>query len=170
MIRFATYNTLDLFHDESDRDRWDAVAEVITGLSADVVALQEIRADRFHLGPAMQWLSEATGLDCWVRRPDYGDGGDRGEPAVEPGGHGFGVGLLWNADRVQLVRDSVRRVGGPDLWHGLIMAAFDVDTGHGPVRVAHGSYHAPPFGQHRRRDEAERIVGLATRHAPAGAP
>jgi len=45
--RFATYNAFNLFleHRGPELDRYEQVAEVITGLDADVVAVQEIRTD-----------------------------------------------------------------------------------------------------------------------------
>jgi hypothetical protein len=45
--RFASYNTFNLYqhHRGPELARYDQVAEVIVGLDADVVAIQEIRTD-----------------------------------------------------------------------------------------------------------------------------
>jgi endonuclease/exonuclease/phosphatase family metal-dependent hydrolase len=42
------------------------------------------------------------------------------------------------------------------------VAALTFDVG-AATPVVHASYHAPPFGRHRRADEAERVLAIMTR-------
>ena len=44
-VLFSTYNVLDLFYDDSatGREHYGMIVEVIRGLGADVLAIQEIR-------------------------------------------------------------------------------------------------------------------------------
>lgn len=170
MIRVASYHVPD--HDPADTGGWERTAAVIAGLDADVVALQNIGGPYpDEVVERMRWLGEATGLNVWVREP-YQDEDlyNLGEPAVEPGGHGVGVGLLWRGDRVELVPGSLRTATGPELWHGLIAGMFDVTTATATARIGCGSYQAPPVGRARRRDEAEQLVAFTAAPPLVGVP
>ncbi|MGF6889520.1 endonuclease/exonuclease/phosphatase family metal-dependent hydrolase [Nocardia sp. GAS34] len=125
----------------------------------DVFAIAELRpgGDDPERGAERQLreLAEATGMEC-----EYAPG----KAAVSLGFHTFAVGLCWRPG-ITPVPDSWA-VTGPDIWHRA--AALHLDVG-GTV-IKHAVYHAPPFGQHRRADEAERIVAFMSRppSRPAG--
>lgn len=160
-MRFATYNLLNY---GTDPERADLVHQVIGGIRADsqaegdglVVAVQELIADGDDkadaAGRLLQELGEATGLEC-LHRPN--------EPAVGVGNHRFHVGLLWTPG-VEPAGDW-RVYSGTNMWHSEAKLSLDVGARR-PIQ--HAAYHAPPFGRHRRADEAERVVATMTR--PSG--
>lgn len=158
-VVFATYNLLNLYYHETDPDeqaRYERVYDVIRAADVDVLAVQEIIADDPDdpLGKAdlaakrLEQLAEAVGMTC--RLPD-------GRAAVGVGNHRFHTGLLW--------KDGITSVGGftaysgTNVWHSLVKVHLDV----GGYVVQHASYHAPPFGRHRRADEAELVLATMTR-------
>lgn len=156
-MRFVTYNVLTYGQDTTTADevaRYERVHEVIRGVDADVLAVQELIADHSEpqakaklAGGQLAALAEAVGLDCWHRRD---------EPAVALGSKYFHVGLLW---RPGITPVRWRAVSGPAFEHAIAVA--DLDVGGRVVRF--GSYHATPFGRHQRADEAERVLAAMTR-------
>lgn len=166
LVRFVSWNLLDYGKPGEDPARIERVHQVIRGErdaaraagDALVLAVQELIADGEDkerlAGNRLQELAEATGLEC-RHAPD--------RPAVAVGNHRFHTGLLWT--------DTVVPAGGwgaysgANVWHSIAKLSFDVGAGR---PVAHASYHAPPFGRHRREDEAERVLAVMTRPGGPG--
>jgi hypothetical protein len=162
LIRFSSYNLLNLFADDSAaaRRHYQAVAGVIRELGADVLAVQEILApDPETAAGRLRQLAGEVGLRCEVPGRD---GEDR-RAAIAFGGHGYHVGLMWR-DGIEPVPGSLRCLGGGDLWHGLAVVTLDL----GGTLVRHGSFHATPFCRVLRADQNERLVAAITR--PGGLP
>ena len=160
-VRFATYNLLDLFADDSppSRRHYETITGVIRSLGPDVLAVQEILApDAQAAAHRLRQLADDVGLRCEVPGP-----GAAREAAIAVGGHGYHVGLMWRAG-IEAVPGSLRCRGGRDFWHGLAVVTLDV----GGTLVRHGSFHATPFGRALRADQNERLVAAITR--PAGEP
>jgi endonuclease/exonuclease/phosphatase family metal-dependent hydrolase len=158
VVRFATYNTLSLFESDSpdERERYDRVVEVIRGLNADVVAVQEIIAPDVETAAArLRTLADDVGMECAY---------EPGRPAVAAGRQRFHVGLLWRAG-LSVVPGSFRVYGAADFWHALAKITFVIDG----RRVQHASHHATPFGRRMRADQMERVVAVMTR-AEGGPP
>ena len=92
-VLFTTYNTLNLFQEDTppERDRYQLVVDTIRALDTDVLAVQEIRApDERSAEQRLRRLADDVGLCCTVPR---GDGDD--QPALAMGPHGYHCGLLW---------------------------------------------------------------------------
>jgi endonuclease/exonuclease/phosphatase family metal-dependent hydrolase len=160
-VRFGTYNLLDLFGADTaeHQRRYEIVTEVIGGLDADVLAVQEILApDTGTAARRLRQLAGDAGLNCEVPGPD----GDS-EAAIAFGGHGYHVGLMWR-EGIEPVPGSLRCFGGRDFWHGLALLTLDV----GGPRIRHGAFHASPFCRRLRADQNERLVAAVTR--PRGEP
>ena len=175
-VKFTTYNLLNLFAADTaeDRQHYETITEVIRGLDADVLAVQEILApDAGTAARRLRQLAGDVGMSCEVPGPG-GPGGSGGagasgggdgssEAAIAFGGHGYHVGLMWR-DGIEPVPGSLRCYGGRDFWHGLALLTLDVG---GPL-IRHGSFHASPFGRRLRADQNERLVAAVTR--PVGEP
>ena len=153
---FGTYNVLDL--PAPDSPRYAAVTEVIRSLEADVLAVQEVLAPDVETAAGrLRQLAGDVGMRCDV---PYG----AGRPAaLAYGGHGCHVGLMWR-DGIEPVPDSLRCLGGGDLWHGLVQVTLDV----GGTLVRHASFHATPFSRMLRAAQNERLIAAITR--PRGGP
>src|SRR5579875_3086199 len=83
LVRFTTYNVLNLFEDDSARQRehYKLVVEVIRELDPDVLAVQEILApDRRRRRPAVPGAGQARG--------PAGDDAGRSARGGEPPGAG----------------------------------------------------------------------------------
>jgi endonuclease/exonuclease/phosphatase family metal-dependent hydrolase len=155
LVRFGTYNLLDLFGTGTAEaaQHYEAVAAVIRALDADVLAVQEILApDAATAAGRLRQLAADVGLRCEVPGPD----GE--ETALAFGGHGYHVGLMWQ-NGIEPVPGSLRCYGGRDFWHGLVLLTLDV----GGPRIRHGSFHATPFSRGLRADQNERLVAAVTR-------
>ena len=158
LVRFGTYNMLDLFGSDSDaaRRHYETVVAVIRSVDPDVLAVQEILApDGPTAASRLRQLARDAGLRCEVTGPAGSPGR---QAALAVGGHGYHVGLMWRDD-IEAVPGSLRLAGGGDFWHGLAMVTLDV----GGVLVRHGSFHATPFGRGLRADQNERLVAAVTR-------
>lgn len=162
--RFASYNTLDLFQDRDGPQlaRYEQVAEVIAGLDADVVAVQEIRTDYPpHAGSLLGSLAKAAGMTAEVS-PAWWSEDDASEAryAIAPGAHTFHTGLMWRpAAGIEPDPRSRDTWGAGDFFHSLIRLTLRLDGT--PIDFA--SYHAPPFGRQMRADQAERLLAAVTR-------
>ena len=157
-VLFTTYNVLNLFQDDSaaGRERYRLVAESIRAAGPDVLAVQEIRAPGQATARArLRRLADDVGLRCGVPRPD----GDRDQPALALGAHGYHCGLMWR-DGIEPVPGSLRCHGAGYFWHSLASVTLDV----GGVQVRHAAHHATPFGRRLRADQNE------TGRRPAGPP
>ena len=145
MLRFGTWNLWNFGRDGVE-PRFDTVAAVIRAMNLDVLAVQEVCCDPTRF----QALAEAAGMTTTL--PD-------GRVAIEPGGHGFGVGLMWNPDRVRPQPTTLRRFP-TEFWHGLVHLGFVVTaTG---TTATFGSYHASPYERPRRDSEALLVAGRIT--------
>jgi endonuclease/exonuclease/phosphatase family metal-dependent hydrolase len=155
-VLFSTYNLLDL---AGPSDHYAEVVGVIASLDADVLAVQEVLApDPESAARGLRQLAADSGMRCMV------PGGGASVPSVAFGGHGYHVGLMWR-DGIEPVPDSLRCLGGRDLWHGLAMVTLDV----GGTPVRHASFHATPFGRSLRVSQNERLLAAVTR-PPGGVP
>jgi Endonuclease/Exonuclease/phosphatase family len=155
-VLFTTYNTLNLFQEDTppERDRYQLVVDTIRALDTDVLAVQEIRApDERTAQERLRRLAGDVGLCCTVPRPD-GDG----QPALAMGPHGYHCGLLWR-EGIDPVPCSLRCHGTGYFWHSLVSVALDV----GGTQVRHAAHHATPFGRRMRADQNELLAGLVTR-------
>ncbi|WP_405135524.1 hypothetical protein [Nocardia sp. NBC_01388] len=152
-VRFASYNTLDygLSDAPEEIDRRERVHAVVGSIDADVVAIQELRAD----GPEqagraaglLREIGEAAGLSCEL--PD-------GSAAVALGNVGFHVGLLWKPGIEPM---SWRAWSGRQFWHSCGRVVLDF----GGPRVGHIAFHGRPFGKFARADEFERFAAVMLR-------
>jgi endonuclease/exonuclease/phosphatase family metal-dependent hydrolase len=155
-VLFTTYNTLNLFQDDTPlhRDHYQLVVDTIRALDTDVLAVQEIRApDEQTAQQRLRQLADDTGLRCLVPRPDGED-----HPALAMGPHGYHCALLWR-EGIDPVPCSLRCHGAGYFWHSLVSVALDV----GGTQVRHAAHHATPFGRRMRADQNELLVGLVTR-------
>ncbi len=115
-VLFTTYNTLNLFQDDTplQRDRYQLVVDSIRALDTDVLAVQEIRApDEPSAQKRLCELAEDVGMFCTVPEP-----GREGRPALAMGGHGYHCGLLWR-EGIEPVPGSLRCHGSEYFWHSL---------------------------------------------------
>ena len=155
-VLFTTYNTLNLFQEDTppERDRYQLVVDTIRGLDTDVLAVQEIRApDERTAQQRLRQLAGDAGLRCTVPRPEGDD-----QPALAMGPHGYHCGLLWR-EGIEPLPCSLRCHGTGYFWHSLVSVALDV----GGAQVRHAAHHATPFGRRMRADQNELLVGLVTR-------
>jgi endonuclease/exonuclease/phosphatase family metal-dependent hydrolase len=156
VIRFGTYNVLDLFKYDvpAEAGRYRLVCDVIDGMNVDVLAVQEIWGDtRTTAAVHLAKLAADVGMRC-----EYASG----HPAMAYGCANLAVGLLWRHDVVEPL--AFRALESPRVWHGLAKLLTNVDGR--PIQFA--SYHAPPFAAGRRADEAGDVVGAMTRPKIAG--
>ncbi|MFD9966157.1 endonuclease/exonuclease/phosphatase family protein [Amycolatopsis sp. NPDC058986] len=167
MLKFGSYNLLnytaaatDDLSEDGERQR--RVEAVIRELDVDVLAVQEVIVpdhldvdERATTAAArLRTLADRVGMTCIL--PD-------GTAAVGLGNHRFCVALLW---RSGITPVGVGRVySGVNAWHSILTQALDVGAAQ---PVVFGSYHATPFGQYRRADEAERVVSTLTRSGSPG--
>jgi endonuclease/exonuclease/phosphatase family metal-dependent hydrolase len=153
-VLFASYNMLDLFETDSspEQDRYRLVIEVISDLDADVLAVQEIRAQHAEQArERLRQLAADVGMMCVLS--DQGDEPDR--TALAAGTRGYHTGLLWRAG-IDPVPGSFREVPPGRLWHGAGWLTLDV----GGVQVRHASFHATPFGRRLRADQNEVLLAM----------
>lgn len=158
--RFATYNLMDMFAGDDQAARYAQVAEVVAGLRADVVAVQELTAATQPVAEAqVARLAEMTGMTATVTA-----GGQRPVHAAGAGGNRFAVGLLWrNSPAIVARPDTLRVYGAASFFHSLVKLTLTVDGA--PITFA--SWHACPIGKYRRADEAERVISAIGRAGPA---
>lgn len=156
-MRFVTWNLWALGKDwRRDEKRIPGMATVLAALRPDVVAVQEVCN-----GELFRDLAQRAVLTPYSRLPWFDDDdADPGELAIEPGGHGYGVGLMWNSATMRPSPST--RVGGDELWHGLIQASFR----HEPTgsEAVFGSYHAPALHRGLRTDEANAVAFRFSQH------
>lgn len=155
-VQFSTYNVLNLFEDASaaGREHYAVIVEVIRGLGADVLAIQEIRGpDGRSARAGLRRLAADAGMRCRVPGP----AGGTGRTALATGPHGFHAGLLWR-DGIEAVPGSFRGYGKGDFWHSLACVTLDLG---GPL-ARHAAFHATPFGRRLRADQNERLVAALT--------
>jgi hypothetical protein len=174
LVRFTTYNLLNLFAADTAKDRqhYETITGVIRAMDADVLAVQEILApDPATAAERFRRLADDAGMRCEVPGSPGSAGpsgsgsgsGSGSEAAVAFGGHGYHVGLMWR-EGIEPIPGSLRCYGGRDFWHGLALVTLDV----GGTRIRHGSFHATPFSPGLRADQNVRLVAAVTR--PAGEP
>jgi endonuclease/exonuclease/phosphatase family metal-dependent hydrolase len=155
-VLFTTYNVLNLFQDDSTRERehYQLVVDSIRALGTDVLAIQEIRApDEQTAQRRLRQLAGDTGMCCVVPEPD--------RPALAIGAHGYHCGLLWR-EGIEPVPGTLRCHGTGYFWHSLASVTLDV----GGVRLRHAAHHATPFGRRMRADQNEILVALVTGRPP----
>jgi endonuclease/exonuclease/phosphatase family metal-dependent hydrolase len=175
-VRFTTYNVLNLFEDDSARQRehYKLVVEVIREVDPDVLAVQEILApDQRTAQNRLRRLADDVGMQCQVpARPTAQPAARtaRGpasrpasrlatrpvtRPALAPGAHGYHLGLMWR-DGITPVPGSLRCYGAGYFWHSLAVVSLEA---HGSV-LRYAAHHAAPFGRLARAADNERLVGL----------
>ncbi len=151
-VLFSTYNTLDLFVDDSaaGREHYRQVVELARALDPDVLAVQEIRAQEQKTAYArMTQLADDIGLNCTVAATS----GGQARPVLALGMRGYHAGLMWRPG-IEPVPGSLRAYGKGSYWHSLACVTLDV----GGRRVRHASHHATPFGRKLRADQNERLT------------
>ncbi|WP_342213953.1 endonuclease/exonuclease/phosphatase family protein [Nocardia wallacei] len=148
-----SYNLLEYGLSDSAEElaRRERIHEVVRSAAADVVAVQELRAEgdgaAERAAGLLRGLAEATGLSCEL--PD-------GSAAVALGNVGFHVGLLWNPS-IEAV--AWRSWSGRQFWHSLGRVVLDAG---GPL-VGYAAFHNRPFGRYARMDETERFASVLLR-------
>jgi endonuclease/exonuclease/phosphatase family metal-dependent hydrolase len=153
-VLFTTYNTLDLFADDTaaGREHYRQVVQVARALDPDVLAVQEIRAEDQKTAQArMTQLAGDIGMDCAVP----GSGTGSGRPVLAMGTRGYHAGLMWRPG-IEPVPGSLRAYGLGNFWHSLACVSLDV----GGQQVRHASHHATPFGRQLRADQNERLTAV----------
>ena len=153
-VLFSTYNVLNLFEDDSPAGErhYAEIVEVIRGLGADVLAIQEIRGpDGRSARAGLRRLADDAGMRCRVPGP----AGGAGRIALATGPRGFHAGLLWR-DGIEAVPGSFRGYGKGDFWHSLACVTLDLG---GPL-AWHATFHATPFGRLLRADQNERLIAV----------
>lgn len=161
VIRVGTWNVQEFGRDRAHAGRYDEVAALIRDLDCDVLMLQEVCRGARPAGRALLNLAETTGMAANLAPPSIGEP-EVPHPALAAAGGQpdavFHVALMWNPRTVTAHRRSVRDYGS-EMWHALLRLDLEVDG----RMLRCGSYHAPPFGRHRRVDEAERVVSTLLR-------
>lgn len=163
-VLFATYNTLDLFQSGggAGRQHYQLVTEVIRGLAADVVAVQEIRASTpSQARTRLRRLAGDVGMHCVVP----GQRGRRDETALAVGSRGYHCGLMWRP-RFEVVPGSFRESGAGRLWHSAGWVALRF----GGRLVRHGVFHATPFGRELRARQNEMLASMVSAGPDGGVP
>jgi endonuclease/exonuclease/phosphatase family metal-dependent hydrolase len=163
-VRFATYNLLDLFDADTaaEQDRYRQVQEVIGGLAADVLAVQEIRAPQAEAARTrLRQLAADAGMKCVVPGPDE----EPGRTALANGTRGYYCGLLWRPE-IEPVPGSFREAPAGRLWHGAGWLTLDL----GGIRVRHATFHATPFGRRLRADQNELLLAMLRTGPDRGLP
>jgi hypothetical protein len=156
-LRFSTYNMLDLFdaRGSAGRAHYKLITEVIRGLEADVLAVQEVRAGQPETARArLRRLAADVGMQCVV--PDPGGSGP-GQTALAVGSRGYHCGLMWRPG-LEVVPGSFGESGPGRLWHSAGWATFRV--GGRPVR--HAVFHATPFDRRLRTEQNRLLVSMLT--------
>ncbi|RSO07013.1 hypothetical protein DMH18_26625 [Streptomyces sp. WAC 06783] len=166
LIRIGTYNLFNLSAPRSaaEKERYDAIVEVIRGLDVHALCVQEVLGTSpEEAGLLLRQLAQDTGLEC-MTAPDPASGAPSG-PAIAASQHGhpdasgafrgnFHVGVLWAPD-VEPVPGGWRAYNGlPDFWHAL--ATIRLDFGSTPIKV--GSFQGDPFRPDWRYNEARRVT------------
>lgn len=150
-MRLVSVNTYNLYGstDPAEQARYRQVENLIAGLDADVVAVQELIAHgpdkQSGAGAALERLAHAAGLHCTVD----------GRPVVAVGGGHHHVGLLWRTG-LEPIAGSIDRFGrDPDgMWHSLVTAVVQI----GDRRLRVGSVHLSPFDAGWRRRDAHQVL------------
>jgi endonuclease/exonuclease/phosphatase family metal-dependent hydrolase len=153
-VLFASYNLLDLFDSASadEQERYQKLRAVITGLGADVIAVQEIRASQASTARTrLRQLAADVGMTCVVPGRNSGPG----RTALAAGTRGYHCGLLWRPG-IEPVPGSFRESPTGRLWHGAGWLTLDL----GGIRVRHGTFHASPFGRRLRADQNEMLLAM----------
>ncbi|MEU6234477.1 hypothetical protein [Kitasatospora sp. NPDC047058] len=165
-MRFGTYNLFNLgqLASREERERYDLLVQVIRGLDADVLAVQEIIGkDPEEAAGVLRRLADDTGMVCEATRASSTDP----EPALGSSLHQFHVGLLWRPGVDPVPGTLGTCAGGVDFWHAMTTAVFDTGTG-AAGRIRLGSYHADPFRPSQRLSEAYRVLSAFQDGLPGG--
>ncbi|WP_280453264.1 hypothetical protein [Nocardia cyriacigeorgica] len=136
-----------------EHERYDRQARVMADQArADVWLLQEI-------GDAGSFvaLAEMLGMDCMAAS----SGESAMSPVFDPGGRGFGVGVMWDPAAGITAVPGTRRIFTRDVFfHGVASVVLDL----GDDRLLHvASGHATPWGAPQNIAEAKRWVSIMTR-------
>ncbi|MGW2397186.1 hypothetical protein ACWCYY_11590 [Kitasatospora sp. NPDC001664] len=163
-MRFGTYNLFNLgqLTSREERERYDLLVQVIRGLGADVLAVQEIIGrDPAEAATVLRRLADDSGMSCEATRAP----GTAPEPALGSSNHRFHLGLLWRPGLEAVPGSLWTCGGGVDFWHAMTTVVFDTGTGR---RVRLGSYHADPFRPPQRLSEAYRVLSAFQDGLPGG--
>ncbi len=156
MFTFATYNTKDYLRNPDELARARLVEQVVAGLGADAIALQELPGHSpRRAAEGLKQLAQATGMACLLP----GVRGAEPAPAIAIGHDQLSVGLLWRPGTVEPIPGTSQAYEGEQagFWHALLAGEFEVQG----QRVALASSHAPPrAGRERRVPEAHRLAEL----------
>ena len=172
-VLFASYNMLDLFEsrESAGPDHYKLVTEVIGELDADVLAVQEIRAESAASARArLRRLAVDVGMQCVVadsggRSNRAGQSNRAGRTALAAGSRGYHCGLMWRAGS-DVVPGSFRESGAGRLWHSAGWATFRFAG----RLVRHGVFHATPFGRELRVQENQVLLAMLAAGEDADLP
>lgn len=156
LLTIATWNLLHGLSLRTGRVELALAAEVLSGLSADVIALQEVDRAQRRTGEVDQgaWLAAELGWSCAFAPALLGDP-DRGwqeVPSDDPGGPAYGIALLSRFPLRRLRRTSLPGGGRGERarratprnpgWDREPRAALSAELGDPPLRVTttHLSY------------------------------
>ncbi len=165
-MRFGTYNLFNLgqLASREERERYGLLVQVIRGLDADVLAVQEIIGkDPEEAAVVLRRLADDIGMACEATRASSANP----EPALGSSLHKFHVGLLWRPGVEPVPGTLWTCAGGVDFWHAMTTAVFDTGTG-AAGRIRLGSYHADPFRPSQRLSEAYRVLSAFQDGLPGG--
>ncbi|UUV32287.1 hypothetical protein NQK81_02205 [Amycolatopsis roodepoortensis] len=160
-VQIGTWNTWErgMYPKRAgEKERYDGQVEVMrTEFPCHVWAVQEIGNLK-----AFRMLADDLEMNCMVRWPGWWR---RSRPAFDPGGHGFGVGVLWDPaieaipNGIVAMRGAMRTYTRDVFFHGVASTVLDIG-GH-PIHIASG--HATPWGAPQILGEAKRWGSIMTR-------
>lgn len=134
-------------------DRYDAQVQIMkSDLPSHVWLVQEVgNAEAFHR------LADRLEMECMVGKP----GELVEDPVFDPGGRGFGVGVMWNpAARISGVAGT-RRIYTKDVFfHGVAYVVLDLGD---DLLMQFASGHATPWGVPDSFKEGKRWASIMTR-------
>lgn len=125
-------------------------------LPCDIWVVQEVANSE-----AFGRLADELGMECMVGAPAE----IMEEPVFDPGGVGFGVGVMWNPRSGIRAIPGTRRIYTSDVfYHGVACVALDVggDVADDAVLLV-ASGHATPWGPPQTFIEAKRWASIMTR-------
>ncbi|HEY3690466.1 MAG TPA: hypothetical protein VGL46_09200 [Pseudonocardiaceae bacterium] len=152
----GTYNMWEhgMYPDRpGEQDRYDLQVQIMKhNLPCQVWAVHEIGNVE-----AFQRLADRLGMDCAVGKP----GEIMDQPVFDPGGRGFGVGVMWDPAAGISAVPGTRRIYTEDVFfHGV--ASIVLDAGDDLLlQIASG--HATPWGFPQNFQEAKRWASIMTR-------
>ncbi|MFE5565949.1 endonuclease/exonuclease/phosphatase family protein [Amycolatopsis japonica] len=164
-VTVASWNLLDYkmprYRDTDGEKRNRRIAEVIRGLGADVVLVQELVSP--GSGTALlHGLAKDTGMDCYAELPWISeDDAFAGTVAAADARTGYHTGALWKPGFASVPGTFATFGAEIGLWHSTATITLTSEET-GPFVVM--PFHLDPFDPSRRMTEAQQLVRIAARH------